>query len=99
EVYKALSNDPSTGISMKQLIKIVADDVTEVDTSWKDFMPPGSYRSIEKEKLPHGFAEGDLAEVPLIETQVFLPWLQQQLETKGVSFTRKNISSFGQLDI
>lgn len=98
EVYKELSTDPATGISMKQLIKVVADDVPEVDRSWKDFMPPNSYRAIEKDKLMPGFIDGDKAEVPLIETQIFLPWLQQQLESKGVKFQQKEISSFDELD-
>jgi D-amino-acid oxidase len=98
EMYKTLSPDPATGISMKQLVKVVADDVAEVDRSWKDFMPPGSYHSIEKEKLPAGFIEGDEAEVPLIETQLFLPWLQRHLESKGVSFQQKDICDFSELD-
>jgi D-amino-acid oxidase len=97
DVYKTLSHDPATGISMKQLIKVVADDVTEVDSSWKDFMPEGSYRSIEKDKLLPGYIEGDEAEVPLIETQIFLPWLQRQLEIKGVSFRQKEITGFSEL--
>jgi D-amino-acid oxidase len=90
EVYKELSKDAATGISMKQLIKVVAEDVTEVDRTWKDFMPPGSYHSIPKEQLLPGYTEGDEAEVPLIETQVFLPWLQQHLLQKGVTFQQKN---------
>jgi D-amino-acid oxidase len=98
EMYKTLSPDPATGISMKQLVKVVADDVAEVDRSWKDFMPPGSYHSIEKEKLPAGFIEGDEAEVPLIETQLFLPWLQRHLESKGVSFQQKDICDFSELN-
>jgi D-amino-acid oxidase len=98
EVYLELSKDPSTGISMKQLIKVVANDVTEVDQTWKDFMPPGSYRPIPLTQLLPGYLEGDEAEVPLIETQIFLPWLQQQLVMAGVSFHQQEIIAFDQLD-
>lgn len=98
DAYKQLSLDPSTGISMKTLVKFVADDVPEVDRTWKDFMPPGSYHPVEKNKLLPGFIEGDEAEVPLIETQIFLPWLQYQLKTKGVSFQQKEISNFDELN-
>lgn len=97
EVYKALSNDKATGISMKQLIKVVADDVPEVDRSWKDFMPEGSYTPLPKERLFAGYIEGDEAEVPLIETQIFLPWLQEQLRSKGVKFHQKEVKGFFEL--
>lgn len=97
DVYRELSKDPATGISMKTLIKVVADDVPEVDRSWKDFMPPGSYRAIAKDRLMPGYTEGDEAEVPLIETQIFLPWLQQRLEQSGVTFTQQEVGSFSEL--
>jgi D-amino-acid oxidase len=98
DVYRELSADPATGISMKQLIKVVADDVVEIDRSWKDFMPPGSYHPMAPSQLLPGYAEGDEAEVPLIETQIFLPWLQEQLVSAGVSFRRQEIVAFDQLD-
>jgi D-amino-acid oxidase len=98
DAYKTFSDDPTTGISMKTLIKVVAEDVTEVDRTWKDFMPPGSYRPIPKEQLPPGYREGDEAEVPLIETQIFLPWLQQHLEAKGTGFQQKMIAGFDELE-
>jgi D-amino-acid oxidase len=97
EVYKAFSGDAATGISMKTLIKVVAEDVSEVDRSWKNFMPPGSYQPIPKENLLPGYVEGDEAVVPLIETQTFLPWLQEQLEMKGVTFQQRMIERFNEL--
>lgn len=97
EVYRSLAGDPATGISMKTLIKVVADDVPEVDRSWKDFMPPGSYRPIEASQLLPGYIEGDEAEVPLIETQIFLPWLQSQLKEKGVRFQQRTITGLNEL--
>ncbi len=100
ETYKELAGDSLTGISMKQLIKVVADDVpvNEVDRTWKDFMPANSYRTIPNDQLLPGYIEGDEAEVPLIETQIFLPWLQAQLEAKGVAFHEQGIKNFDQLD-
>jgi D-amino-acid oxidase len=100
EVYKELSKDPATGISLKQLIKVVAEDVPvdEIDRTWKDFMPADSFRAIPHEQLLPGYIEGDEAEVPLIETQIFLPWLQAQLEDKGVAFHEQTIKNFDQLD-
>lgn len=97
EAYKSLSNDPATGISMKQLVKVVADDVMEVDRSWKEFMPPGSYSAIPKRQLMPGYIEGEEATVPLIETQIFLPWLQEQLRSKGVQLHQKEVRSFSEL--
>lgn len=98
DVYTSLSRNAATGVSMKQLIKVVADDVPEVDRSWKDFMPPGSYRPLSKEQLMPGYIEGDEAKVPLIETQVFLPWLQEQLIGRGVTFHQHEITGFNELE-
>jgi len=99
EVYKELATNPETGISISQLIKVVADDVplNEVDRTWKDFMPADSYRSLPPDQLLPGYIEGDEAEVPLIETQIFLPWLQSELKRKGVLFHEQTITSFDEL--
>ncbi len=98
EYYKQLSADPASGISMKQLIKVVADDVTEVDRTWKEFMPLDCYKAIPKENLPKGYIEGDEATVPLIETQIFLPYLQNKLQQHSIEFIQKNITGFTELE-
>lgn len=102
QMYETLSKVAGTGISMHRLVKVVADDVTDVDRSWKDFMPSGSYHSIPKDQLTPGYLEGDEAIVPLIETQIFLPWLQQELANVGVQFHPhevKRLDALGDFDL
>jgi D-amino-acid oxidase len=98
EVYKEFAKTHATGISMKKLVKVVADNVSVIDRTWKDFMPPGSYHPIPKEQLLPGYIEGDEAEVPLIETQIFLPWLQHHLEMKGVSFQQQMVDNLAAIN-
>src|SRR4051794_20070281 len=40
--YKQLSADAATGISMKQLIKVLREDVVEEEPVWIEFMPEGA---------------------------------------------------------
>ena len=44
EFFKNLSGDVATGISMRQLIKVVRENVVEEKPVWIEFMPEGSYR-------------------------------------------------------
>ncbi len=76
---------------MRKLVKVLRTGVEEEEPVWIDFMPEGSYRMLAKGELPEGVARICEATVPLIETQLFLPWLQQQLLKAGVVFFEKEI--------
>lgn len=91
--FKQLANNPATGISMQKLIKALRDGVEETEITWLDFMPADSYRLINTAELPAGYSKGYEAIVPLIETQIFLPYLQNQLKEKGVGFTEQHINN------
>jgi D-amino-acid oxidase len=62
-------------------------------------MPPGSYRVLSKEELQHRFAKVYNITVPLIETRIFLPWLQNQLQEAGVDFRQMEIINFDELKL
>ena len=96
-IFRQLMHDPGTGISMKQLIKVVREDVAEDEPVWIEFMPEGSIRMVPKEKLKPGVAKAYDVQVPLIETQIFLPYLKEYLLTKNVGFQQgdvKDLRSF-----
>lgn len=95
--YHAFAKNQETGISIHQLIKVLRKGVEEEEPIWKDFMPDGSYRVITEKGLYQGMDKVYDIEVPLIETQIFLPWLKKQLEDKGAKFIRKGISNFEEL--
>ena len=42
EVYKKLSEDSSSGVSMQKLLKVVRQGVAEQEMTWFSFMPEGS---------------------------------------------------------
>lgn len=91
--FQELANNPASGISMQKLIKALRDGVEETEITWLDFMPANSYKLINATELPAGYIKGYEAIVPLIETQIFLPYLQNQLKEKGVTFTEEHIDN------
>lgn len=97
EFYQKLSADASTGISMKQLVKVLRENVIDEEPVWVDFMPEGACKIIPKEKLKPGIAKAYNVLVPLIETQIFLPYLQNMLEQKNVLFEQRSVNDFNEL--
>jgi D-amino-acid oxidase len=95
--YSGFATNPKTGVSMHQLIKVVANGINEEEPVWKDFMPDGSYKMVDTDKLQPGFSKAYDVQVPLIETQIFLPYLQQLLIQNGVAFIEKGIKYFEDL--
>lgn len=97
QYYQAFTNNPETGISMRQLKKVLRSGMEEEEPIWVDFMPAGSYRIFPNEELEPGVVKAYDVTVPLIETQIFLPWLQQQLLQQGVHFLERDIKNFDEL--
>ena len=97
QVYKILSQDIATGISMKQLIKVVRPGVQEDELTWFSFMPENSYRIMHLHEIPEGNAMGYDVQVPLIETQIFLPWLMEELKKMHVEFEKKDIKDLDEI--
>lgn len=92
QMYEQLSHFPSSGISMVKLIKVLRSGVEEEEPVWKQFMPVGSCREIDKNDYPVGdYAACYEILVPLIETQIFLPYLQNKLMENGVTFEERKI--------
>ncbi len=89
--YKAFTAIPEAGISMQHLIKVLRENVDDKEPIWIDFMPAGSLRVMDEPELQQGVAKSYDITVPLIETQIFLPYLQQQLKQNGVTFIEKEV--------
>lgn len=95
--YKKLADDSLTGISMKQLIKAIPEKAVEEDTSWMEFIPEGECETLPEEKLKPGIIRAYTVFVPLIETQIFLPYLQNIFKKRGVAFENRSITDFDEL--
>ncbi len=95
--FKEKSADSLTGISMISIIKASkkgADD----ETSWLNYMPESSYSILSENEIPNGYEKGCKAIVPLIETQIFLPWLMNQIKAKGANIFQKEITDLKELE-
>jgi len=96
--YKQFADDPETGVSMKQLKKVVRHGVQEEELTWFSFMPEGSYRIMARPELDKNYSTGYDVQVPLIETQIFLPWLMSELKKMDVEIEKREINSFHEID-
>ncbi len=95
--YQAFTKNNDTGISMCRLLKVLRKGMVEEEPIWKEFMPAGSYKVMDKDATDPTLEKVYDINVPLIETQIFLPWLQQQLVQKGVKIIQKKIDDFNEL--
>lgn len=95
--YLEMSGHPETGITIQKLVKVLRKGVKEEETIWVDFMPPASMRIMEPHELSEDIARAYEVQVPLIETQIFLPFLQSNLEASGIKFIEKAIESLDEL--
>jgi D-amino-acid oxidase len=95
--YLEFSGDSATGISVRQLIKVLRTGVPEDEPIWREFLPEGSFAMMPASSLAPGIEKAYDIKVPLIETQIFLPWLQQQLEQRGVVFIEEELQDFDSL--
>lgn len=95
--YEKLSAEKDSGISMKQLIKVLRENTEEEEPVWVEFIPEGTCKKIPKHLLKPGIEEAYDVLVPLIETQIFLPYLQNQLEKRNVVFEKKFIKDLSEL--
>ena len=97
QYYRNFEATSETGVKMMPLLKMVPQLVEE-DRSWLQFMPEGSVTVLEETSLPTYIAAGYSVQVPLIETQLFMPWLMETLKERGVAFYRQTIESIDNLN-
>ncbi|PYI19564.1 nucleotide-binding domain-containing protein [Aspergillus japonicus CBS 114.51] len=86
--------DPTSGV---QIIKATEhyDDRDDDSTIWYKTVVP-RYRLLSKEKLPDGVKLGFTYTSMTINPAYLLPWIQKQLQARGVTFIRKTLSSIAE---
>src|SRR5437763_14789459 len=55
--YKKLAGQKKTGISMRQLVKVLRKGVEEEEPIWIDFMPKNSFRIMNQNELSSNIAK------------------------------------------
>ncbi|KAJ5104002.1 nucleotide-binding domain-containing protein [Penicillium argentinense] len=83
--------DPTSGVQVVKATEYY-DDREDDSSIWYKTMVP-RYRLILKEKLPKGAKLGFTYTSMTINPEFYLPWVQKQLEARGVKFIRKELKS------
>ncbi|HYV94469.1 MAG TPA: FAD-dependent oxidoreductase [Chitinophagales bacterium] len=94
--YEKLSQVAESGVSMTKLHRFRKKDFAEAE-DWEAAIPEGRLRILEKEKLPAGYDEGFEVEVPLIETQIFLPYLMNEFRKERGKIFQHEVKSLDEL--
>lgn len=71
-IFKEMSKDPITGVSMVDFNYLLQEDISP---DWKDAIPAEAIRKADKKELPKPYQYGYIARVPLIETPIYLEYL------------------------
>ena len=79
DVCYNLANDPATGVSIKPLVELFEQPVS--DPWWKDAVR--HFRRAKPDELHPGYTDGFIIEVPVIETPVHLAYLIARFEANG----------------
>ncbi len=91
---QALAGEPGTGVSMTDFLILTRPGL---DHSWKEGLPKGAVRAAAPAELPEGYQMGYIAQVPLAESPVYLPYLQRRLEAGGGQIKLQQVSTAGAL--
>jgi D-amino-acid oxidase len=82
-ILQEISAVPGSGVSMTRLRKYLKDAEDQSDRWWLEAVPEGAYSSVPEKELPSGYAHGWSADVPLMETPRYLPYLMDRLRRAG----------------
>lgn len=95
EVFKAMSSAPglAAGVSMVDLLLLES----ALQPWWLGGVPAGHARRAEEDELVSGFPAGWMVQVPMVETQLYLPWLADQLLGMDVQIITRKLSSIDEV--
>ncbi|MDX5338758.1 MAG: FAD-binding oxidoreductase [Cyclobacteriaceae bacterium] len=69
----------------------------EKNEEWVNQLPPGTVRKAAPEELPKGMEKAFIAEVPLVEPRLYLPYLFEKFISKDGTLEQINISNLSEL--
>lgn len=84
---------PAAGITITQLWRMLPEGA-EDEEDWMDAIPPDRIRALEKTELLPGYASGYVSDVPLIESQLYLPWLMDSFQLRGGNIQQQTIRNW-----
>src|SRR5438874_1713696 len=90
--HEKLARISGAGVSMTKLHRFRKKDFAEAE-DWESAVPEGKYRVMDSEEIPADYDEGFEVDVPLIETQIFLPYLMSEVRKAGGKILQRKLSS------
>jgi D-amino-acid oxidase len=94
DVFEAMSGDASTGVHMVDFLVLY----NEPDfPNWTAAMPDGRMRRATASELPPGYGHGFIAQVPMIETPVYLPYLEKNFLENGGGIILREVTDLAEL--
>lgn len=91
--YTQFSENNDTGVSMQTLVKVLRKGIEDSEENWIEFLPDGICNISKGNDTDQQYDIVYEVTVPLIETQIFLPWLMEKLKLDGVTFIQEKIKS------
>ncbi|MCS6917641.1 MAG: FAD-binding oxidoreductase, partial [Chitinophagales bacterium] len=96
--YEKLAYDVQTGISMTTLHRFSRNGDREL-AAWRRALPDGIIQPLSERELPYPYDFGCVLTVPLIETQLFMPYLMEQFLGLGGTIEVRRIEQLNSLQI
>lgn len=79
------------------LIKFISAYNSTTNTHWINSMPEGTVHKAKVCELPTGIDKAYIAEVPLVEPHLYLPYLFAEFERKGGNFSKVCVDTLEEL--
>ncbi|MGA7614165.1 MAG: FAD-dependent oxidoreductase [Thermoanaerobaculia bacterium] len=89
ERFREFARDRASGITDVPLQELLTDEGS--DPGWRRDLP--DFRILRRDELPPGYRSGFSATVPVIETPVYLPWLEARFRSAGGRITPRTIDN------
>jgi D-amino-acid oxidase len=90
ERYGELAREPQSGVVMRSGCEVFRADVEP--QGWLRELP--ALRELEAHELPRDCARGFEFQAPVVETPVYMAWLEQRVQSLGATLHTRSVLSF-----
>jgi D-amino-acid oxidase len=89
-VFRELSRDPDTGVTLVEGIDLLASDGAD-GPWWREAVD--AVRAASERELPHGYAAGHVFTSPVARMPVFLAWLEARVVALGGTIDSRTVTN------
>jgi D-amino-acid oxidase len=90
DAFEKMVSDASSGVSMVSLLTLSTGPELP---SWAEAVPEGRFRPAKADELPRGYQHGFFAEVPMIETPIYLPFLMKKFLRNSGTLAQREVTN------